>query len=151
MKKIIEEKTLLQYLQELDFFKVFTRDEVEELLWAGEWTKVKPEEVIIQEGEVDVYLYVMIQGEASVILADRVLAVLQPGETFGEFGLMGVKRTAHVVAKTECLLLGFSADRLNLIHTDIQLKLLKQLLFTLLARLSKVDRKAWYHHTARWT
>lgn len=148
---VSQEKSILQFLEEIEFFKVFTREEIADLLWAGEWIRVTPNRYIIREGEIDLYLYVLVQGTAEVVLADRILAVLKAGETFGEFGLMGARRTAHVLARTECLLLGFNADHLNTLNSEIQIKLLKQLLFTLLARLNRIDRKNWHHHTTRWS
>lgn len=142
--------SILQLLEGIDFFSGFTDDEMNELLEAGEWSKAALGEHIITEGELDLYMYVLIQGKVDVVLNDKVLSELQAGDTFGEFGLMGGRRTAHVVARGDCLLLGFNADRLNWLDLPLQIKFLKKILFTMFARLQKVNRRVWWELPAQW-
>ena len=117
---------------------------------AGEWAKATDGDYIITKGELDLYMYVLIQGEVKVVLNEKVLAVLKTGDTFGEFGLMGGRRTATVEAKTDCLLLRFNAERLNMLGLPLQIKLLKKILFTLFARLQKVNRRTWWDLPTHW-
>jgi len=95
-------------------------------------------------------MYVLVQGEVAVILEDKVLAVLHTGDTFGEFGLMGIKRTADVVARTECMLLGFNAERLNMLPTDLQIKFLKRLLVMFMIRLQKINKRTVLNLPTKW-
>jgi CRP-like cAMP-binding protein len=142
--------SILNLLEDIEFFKGFSYEELGELLEAGEWSKAASEERIITEGEMDLYMYVLIQGSVEVVLNNKVLSTLSSGETFGEFGLMGERRTAHVMAKTDCLMLGFNADRLNLLPLPLQIKFLKKILFTLFARLQKVNRRIWWDLPTQW-
>ncbi len=142
--------TILNLLEGLDFFAGFDKDEMNQLLEAGEWSRATNEEYIISEGDLDLYMYVLVQGKVEVILHDKILATLETGDTFGEFGLMGGRRTAHVLAKGDCLLVGFNADRLNLLPLPLQIKFLKKILFTLFARLQKVNRRTWWDLPTQW-
>jgi len=142
--------SMFQLLEDMDFFVGFSREELSELLEAGEWSKAAAGERIITEGDLDLYMYVLIHGQVDVVFNEKVLAGLGTGDTFGEFGLMGGRRTAHVVARTECLLLGFNADRLNLLALPLQIKFLKKILFALFARLQKVNRQVWWDLPTQW-
>ena len=142
--------SILNLLEEIEFFKGFSPEEVGVLLDAGEWSKAEGGQIIINEGEIDLYMYVLIQGSVNVVLNEKVLAQLEVGETFGEFGLMGAKRTAHVVAVDRCLMLRFNAERLNLLPMELQIKYLKKILFTVFARLQKVNRRLWWELPGPW-
>ncbi|MEW6263071.1 MAG: cyclic nucleotide-binding domain-containing protein [Thermodesulfobacteriota bacterium] len=142
--------SILQLLADIDFFNGFSSEELSDLLEAGEWSKAPAGKNIITEGEHDLYMYVLIQGQVDVVLNEKILSTLGSGDTFGEFGLMGGRRTAHVAAKTECLLLGFNADRLNMVPLPLQIKFLKKILFTMFARLQKVNRRVWWELPTQW-
>lgn len=142
--------SIIQLLEGIEFFKGFTDDEQNDLLEAGEWFKASVAQRIITEGELDLYMYVLIQGQVDVVLNEKILASLQRGDTFGEFGLMGERRTAHVMARSSCLLLRFNADRLNQLPLPLQIKFLKKILFTLFARLQKVNRQVWWNLPTQW-
>jgi CRP-like cAMP-binding protein len=142
--------SILNLLEDIDFFKGFTQEDLGQLLEAGDWSKAAPGTQIITEGDLDLHMYVLVQGRVEVVLNKKVLATLETGETFGEFGLMGERRTAHVVAKKDCLFLGFNADRLNTLPLDLQIKFLKKILFTLFARLQKVNRRIWWDLPTQW-
>jgi CRP-like cAMP-binding protein len=140
----------MQLLEGIDFFSGFSHVEMALLLEAGEWSKAQNGQAIITEGDIDLYMYVLVQGQVDVVLNEKVLAHLGEGDTFGEFGLMGGRRTAHVVARSNCLLMGFNADRLNQLPLALQIKFLKKILFTLFARLQKINRRAWWDLPTQW-
>ena len=142
--------SIIQLLDEIEFFKGFSNEELSALLDSGNWSKAIPGEQIITEGELDLYMYVLVNGTVDVVLNDKILATLTAGDTFGEFGLMGERRTAHVSAQTDCLLIRFSAERLNMLSLSLQIKLLKKILFTLFARLQKVNRRIWWNLPTHW-
>ena len=66
--------------------------------------------VILKEGDPSNHLYYIVEGSVTVLIEDSkgreiVLAYLNPGDFFGEFGLFDQKtyhRTAFVRAKTKC-------------------------------------------------
>lgn len=134
---------LLHLVAELPFFDCFEKEEISLLLDAGTWEKVSPGTRIITKGEIDLKMFVLIQGHAEVILHDKVLAVLSAGEIFGEVGLMGAPRMTHVEAQTECLLLSFDAEQLNNLPLELQVIFLRQILFATFARLQKINQWDW--------
>ena len=61
--------------------------------------------VIITEGIEGNCMYVVMEGEVTISLHDKVLATAQPGEIVGEMALINSDiRSATVTAKTDCLL-----------------------------------------------
>ncbi len=58
---------------------------------------------IITEGQEGSNMYVVMKGEVSISLKDRVLATVKPGEVVGEMALINAKiRSATVTALTDC-------------------------------------------------
>ena len=75
---------------------------------------VSPDDVVMREGEVGDTLYVVVQGEVSVRVHGREVAVLREGEHFGELALIGSDpRSATVVAKGFGHLLTVERDALR--------------------------------------
>ena len=61
--------------------------------------------VIFTEGMEGNYMYVVMNGEVSISLNDRVIATASAGEIVGEMALINSDiRSATVTAKTDCLL-----------------------------------------------
>ena len=134
---------LLHLVAELPFFDCFEKEEISLLLDAGTWEKITPGSRIITKGEIDLKMFVMVQGHAEVVLHDKVLAVLNAGDIFGEVGLMGAPRMTHVEAQTDCLLLSFDAEQLNNLPLELQVIFLRQILFATFARLQKINQWDW--------
>jgi len=157
MGKLLQKDSLLENVKEplvhlladISFFDCFDNDEITALLNAGKWLNVAAGNRIITQGEVDLRMFVLIQGRTEVVFHEKTLAVLNIGDIFGEFGLMGVPRTAHVEAQTDCLLLSFTADQLNILPLDLQIKFLRRILFVLFARLQKINQWDWLHRQPR--
>lgn len=140
---------LVNLIAEIPFFDCFEKEEVLLLLNAGTWLNIPAGNRIVSQGEVDLRMFVLIQGHTEVVFREKTLAVLNVGDIFGEFGLMGVPRTAHVEAKTDCLLLSFSADQLNNLPLELQVKFLRRILFVLFARLQKINQWDWLRRHPR--
>jgi CRP-like cAMP-binding protein len=61
--------------------------------------------VIIMEGEEGNHMYVVLSGEVTISLKNKVLATSLPGEIVGEMALINSNiRSATVTAKTDCCL-----------------------------------------------
>lgn len=134
---------LLHIVAEIPFFDCFDKTEISLLLDAGTWIEVSPGSRIITKGEIDLRMFVLVQGHAEVVLQEKILAVLSTGDIFGEVGLMGAPRMAHVEAQTDCLLLSFDADQLNNLPLELQVKVLRRILFATFARLQKINQWDW--------
>lgn len=140
---------LIKLVAEIPFFECFEKAEISSLLDAGSWLEVTPGNRIITKGEIDLRMFVLIQGHAEVVLQEKVLALLNVGDIFGEFGLMGAPRMTHVETKTDCLLLSFDADQLNNLPLELQVKFLRQILFATFARLQKINQWDWLRRHPR--
>ncbi|MEW5722935.1 MAG: cyclic nucleotide-binding domain-containing protein [Thermodesulfobacteriota bacterium] len=146
----VDSRLVFQLLEGIDLFKGFTTDELWSLLEAGVWEKAPAGGKILSAGALDLHMYVMVEGRAEVIFNRKVLAVLEAGDAFGEFGLMGQRRSADVVAAEPCLLLRFNAESLNDLELDLQVKLLKRILVSLMIRLQDVNRHLFWNLRTHW-
>jgi len=128
---------VLSYVQNVQFFKSFTKEQVEEIMHAADVVKVSKGTVMVSEGEIDDSFYIMLSGKAAVHKNNKNIASIGRGECFGEMAyLSGESRTATVMAETNCILLKISAILLDKSSQAIQLLFLKRFAMTLLHRLS---------------
>jgi CRP-like cAMP-binding protein len=108
-------------------FKVFeglSSKGLDSILSIGRETAFNPGEVILEESKLGSQLYAILQGRVSVELKTgqmheqaedegKQLATLRPGDVFGEIAFLAEKRrSAHVVAIDEVLLLELEGDKL---------------------------------------
>ena len=69
---------------------------------------------IITEGEEGSRMYVVMQGELSISLKNKLLATAAPGEIVGEMALINSEiRSATVTAKTDCVLAPIDQNSFN--------------------------------------
>ncbi|MEA3410653.1 MAG: cyclic nucleotide-binding domain-containing protein [Pseudomonadota bacterium] len=104
-------------LHSVSLFKGMGKDDVAGILKTATLIRCHNGDRIINEGERDNTLFVMLKGVAEVFsngAADRTVAVLAAGDTFGEIGLVTeLARSANVVAKSDCEVLVISGDFLQ--------------------------------------
>jgi CRP-like cAMP-binding protein len=135
-------KDIHEALRQIDFFSDYSSAELDELLEVGQWIKYPSGRAIITEEDTQLDLFVLVRGQVKVVKNGKVLATLHPGDSFGEItALTRTPRTAHVIAKGECYCVRFEAINLHRLSTELQLKLVKKLLFTLADRLAALNRK----------
>ncbi len=107
---------------------------------------VKPNQILIKEGEVDRLFYIVVEGEFSVLKETkrglRELKRIGPGEAFGELALITEeKRTATVKALIEGQCIAISHEDFSLL-IEKDAKLSKKMLKILADRLLNSDEKA---------
>jgi len=87
--------------------------------------------VIMTEGEVGAYMYVLLEGRVGVSIKDRLIEKLGPGGVLGEMALVDKSpRIATIVAETDCEMLAINRrDFLVFVKTkpDFSLSLMKGL------------------------
>jgi CRP/FNR family transcriptional regulator, cyclic AMP receptor protein len=87
--------------------------------------------VILTEGEVGAYMYLVLEGRVAVSVKDRVIEKIGPGGVLGEMALVDKSpRIATAVAETDCSMLSINRrDFLVFVRTkpDFSLSLLKGL------------------------
>lgn len=109
-------------------FKVFeglSEKGLDSILSIGRETAFNPGEVILEESKLGSHLYTIVKGRVSVELKTdqmhekaeedegKQLAILRPGDVFGEIAFLAEKRrSAHVVAIDEVLLLELDGEKL---------------------------------------
>ncbi|NJK60961.1 MAG: cyclic nucleotide-binding domain-containing protein [Oscillatoriales cyanobacterium SM2_1_8] len=95
---------LLESLQRVPYFAELPADELLTMTQQGFRRTFSPQEFICQEGDIGNSLYIVLVGQAEVLSFQRQmrLAVLEPGDFFGEVALFtGRLRVASVRALTE--------------------------------------------------
>jgi CRP-like cAMP-binding protein len=98
-----------QALKEIPLFGALNDDELELVALFAAEVSVSEGKHLVDEGDYAYEIFVIQQGEAEVKRAGETLAVLGPGNFFGEMGLLdNQQRNASVVAKTPMRLITLS-------------------------------------------
>ncbi|KAJ3232629.1 hypothetical protein HDU81_002834 [Chytriomyces hyalinus] len=79
---------------------------------------------IVSKGDEAAEMFFLIKGSAQVVVDDKVVAVLTPGTFFGELGILfQMKRTATVIAKSDCVMAVITKQKLHeIISSDTKSK-----------------------------
>jgi len=115
MSSAIKERNIrLNFLDKAKVFEKVGRYEKIKLLDGLQVQYFEGKEVIVQEGDVGEYFYIIEEGVVECIKEEgqEVIRELHPGDYFGELALIESKqkRTLTVKAKTECKLLVLNRD-----------------------------------------
>lgn len=136
------EKT--EILKEIVLFKDLTTFEIIKVNKVTKTRNFKSDEIIFKEGAIGDSLYIVKSGSVRVTKLDnggeeKVLAILNPGDHFGEIALVdNHPRSATVIANEDTELIQIQADDFNkLLESDkeIALKFYKSFVKVLCARL----------------
>lgn len=107
-------KTRLRLLRGLPMFSGCSDKELLRIDGLADEIEVPAGEVLMTEGEIGTQAFIVVEGEASVTLRGQPLAMLGPGDAFGEMTLVELEpRTATVASTTPMRLLVFSKPQLN--------------------------------------
>lgn len=136
----------LVVLRNLPLFSGLEQAELEKLGQVAVRRRATRGEFIVRAGEATDSLFILVSGNAKVTNCDEegreiILAILGPGEFFGEMGLIdGSPRSASVVAQQTCELLVMTrADFHRCMQNNFQVAL--KLMRILVQRLREADRK----------
>jgi len=104
---------------------VFERKLLNELVQElGDEARMRYEKgrVIMQEGQVGVLMYIVLEGKVTISMQDKVIEKIGAGAVFGEMALVGkAPRLASALADTDCSLLAINRNAfLDLIKTKPQ-------------------------------
>ena len=132
----------LDRLARLPFFRDFFEIELSEVVDAGEWLEYAPGQMILGEGDLDESFYVIVEGEASVVVGGSIIAALRAGDCFGEMAYVAKRpRTVSIRSATDVAALKISNELLEKTSVFCQLKFTKIFLNTLIGRLSSTRGK----------
>lgn len=98
------------WLANVSFFEGFSHDELERILELSREVEMPAGSVIIDQGDAGIDCFVIVAGEASVLVNTDHIASLPAGAMFGETALVDHRpRNASVIADTDVRLLRFDA------------------------------------------
>ena len=125
---MLEEKHLHQFLSAIDAFSEVSPETLDKLASAFHERSCHPGEVVICQGARSTELYIVVEGELSVTIAEkgdtgggsetetsREVATLKTGDLFGEIGVIsGMQASATVAASMEgCRVLTLGERKLH--------------------------------------
>ncbi len=116
-------------LARLALFADFAPADFERLLSIAQEVSFPEGVRVVERGQVDIGLHVIVEGEVGVVFQDEELAVLPRGSFFGEIScLLGEPVVADIVARSplRCLVIPpDEVDTLLLQHPRVTLRMLK--------------------------
>ena len=125
------------FVHGVSFFNAFSKNQVRELVTASNIVRIGKGKVIIQEGDTDDVFYILISGKVNIQKGSRSLAIVGPGECFGEMAYLASQpRSATVVAETNCTLMKMKVALLNKSSESVQLLFYQRFAKTLAHRLN---------------
>ena len=131
-------------LRGLPFFDDFTDVEIWEVLRFSKWNSVKPEEVIMHDGEPGDFFCFLAEGELKVTKNGRILNLLTAGDCFGEMAVIGKGphlRGADVVALTEAKIVRVDGAALQQASETCRMHFYQGFLEVLAARLALANAR----------
>ena len=131
-------------LRGLPFFDDFTDVEIWEVLRFSKWNSVKPEEVIMHDGEHGDFFCFLAEGELKVTKNGRILNLLMTGDCFGEMAVIskGLQiRGADVVALTESKIVTVKGEALKKASEACRMHFYQAFLEVLAGRLSLANAR----------
>jgi serine/threonine-protein kinase len=128
---------VIDYVLNVPFFENFSKNQVKDVLNAGNIIKVPKGNVILTEGEIDDSFFIVLSGSTAVRKEGKIIARIGRGECFGEMSyLSGQARAATVSADIDCILLKVSATLLDKSLESMQLLFLRNFSQAVIRRLS---------------
>jgi CRP-like cAMP-binding protein len=125
----VDNVELQEALARLALFADFEAADFERLLSLGQEVAFREGSYVVERGQLDIGLYVIVEGEVSVVLEDEELAVLPRGSFFGEISaLLGEPVVADIIARSplRCLVIPpEEVENLLLHHPRVTLRMLK--------------------------
>ncbi len=105
------DQSVPEWLAEVAFFEGFTQDELARVIELAEEVDAETGAVLCEQGRVGQDCYVIIEGDASVLVRGEYVVTLHPGSMVGEMALVDHRpRSATVVADEPMRLLRFDTE-----------------------------------------
>ena len=123
------------YLSGTSFFEGFSSEDLQRMAALSGELKMGRGAVLIDQGDIGVDCYVIVEGAASVRVRDDEVATLGAGDMVGEMALIDHRpRSASVVATSDMTLLRFNSPQFRRLLTEMP-KAEERVLTMLTARL----------------
>ncbi len=131
-------------LSEVSIFRALSRKELETLARSADTVAFGAGSTLVKEGEAGHEFFVVLEGEVSVQVGDREVAVLKEGDWFGELAIIDpAPRDATVTTLTPCELLVMDGRRFLPLLEEVPV-LAHKILVGMARRLRDADRaRVW--------
>lgn len=131
-KQLYMNQAILDMLQRLPVFNMFSEDEIRRMLYSGEFVSIErytKGDTIIQEGSYGKWVYVLMRGALRVVKGGTELCVLKrQGEIIGEMGAVkNQARTASVIANTDAVLIAINISVIEHMNPTARVEYLDRL------------------------
>jgi serine/threonine protein kinase len=131
-----------ELVRNLRFFMEFSDTELWDVMHGCHWETHEAGQNVVEEDTLDMSLFVIVSGTASVSHGGRTVAVLKRGDCFGEFGYVGEnKRSVAMTATTDVIAIRINAAAIAQTSIECQLRIHKAFVQVLVERLSRKDHK----------
>lgn len=131
-----------ELVRNLRFFMEFSDTELWDVMHGCHWETHEAGKNVVEEGTLDMSLFVIVSGTASVRHGGRTVAVLKGGDCFGEFGYVGEnKQSVAMTATTDVTVIRINAAAIAQTSIECQLRIHKAFVQVLVERLSRKDQK----------
>ncbi len=115
--------TRFELVRNLRFFTEFTDAELWDVMHHCHWETHEAGKDIVKEDTLDMSLFVIVSGTASVTHGGRVVARLKRGDCFGELGYAGkAKRSVAMAATSDVTVMRMNAAAIDQTSTECQLR-----------------------------
>ncbi len=144
LRKIQNSDTALTPEQQFDaarrlhFFEEFSDDEITEVLEAASWEHFPPGTQLITEGSLERSLFLLVTGEVTISVGDRVVGTLGEGDCVGELSyLSSSKRSASIRCVEDVTALRIDSALLDWASMGVQMRFNKVFQQVLIERLAR--------------
>ena len=125
-------------VRKLRFFSTFSESELREVLDVASWEQYPSGSHMITEGSMEQSLYVLISGEVTIAVGDRVVGKLFEGDCVGELSyLSNSKRSASILAIDDVCALKIDTALLDWASIPVQMRFNKVFQQVLIERLAR--------------
>jgi serine/threonine-protein kinase len=129
-------------LKAVDFFRPFSRKEIEGIVRLGAFVRYEKSHVILRDGDIDTTFFVLLKGRVRVIKNNQKITDLVAGGCFGEMGAFTkTPRTAHVIAREPCIVLKLDLKVLEREDPELRMKFYQIFIQTLIERLDSTTKQ----------
>jgi len=136
----------IERFKKIPMFNGLTMEQLKKMLRICSRKNYKTQEYIYHMGEESKNMFILLKGEISIMFNTGLeLQSITPAGAVGEMGIFtGEKRSASVVAVTDCIILNFNKEELFKLFskdTDLAIKILLNVIRDLSKKLRKDNEK----------
>jgi CRP-like cAMP-binding protein len=134
---------MFSLLRQIPFFSLFASDEhLQMMLDFGNWMECPSGTALINEGSVERYLLVLVQGRVKVLKGKKLMGEVVGPSVIGEIGaFMNEPRSATVITAGKATAFRINVQRFSKLPSDLLFKLMSHLFQLTAKRLVEADNR----------